>query len=135
MERTVKMDLITKESEVLANIETLKQYLNGAERDFALDLLRHGVCFVITEENGRPFFAPSRFIGYRGNTRNDHLHNEEKYGGATNAALEGVFGSEARPSEALEQEYEKFCFTIGARVRKAPFGNERKFWDRRNKTG
>jgi hypothetical protein len=74
------MDLITTESEVLVNIETLKQYLqsSGIDRDFVLDLIQLGICFVVTEENAAPFFAPNRFIGYRNNTRHDHLHNEDK---------------------------------------------------------
>lgn len=46
------MELITKESELLANIKTLKQYLKGSgiDRDFAIDLVRLGICFVVTEE-------------------------------------------------------------------------------------
>jgi hypothetical protein len=127
------MELVTKESEVLVNIETLKKYLEGSgvDREFVLDLIRLGICFVVTEENATPFFAPSRFIGYRSNTRHDHLHNEDKDGRETNTALEALLHSAPTPSEVLETEYERFCAKLGIQVRKAPFGIARKFWDLR----
>ena len=76
------MDLITgkaerSESEV-AFTSTLQA--SGANRDFALDLIRQGICFVIAEQKGKPFFSASRFIGCRLSTRHDHIHNEDKYG-------------------------------------------------------
>jgi len=127
------MELITKKLELLANIQTLKRYLrdSGVDRDFALGLIRRGICFAITEENGDAFFAPSRFIGYRGNTRYHHSHNDEKDGRKTNTALEAFLRETPDPSEALEREYEQFCADLGIKVRNAPFGIARKFWDLR----
>jgi 5-methylcytosine-specific restriction protein A len=127
------MKLVTTASELLENIETLKKYLqsSGADRDFALDLVRQGICFVITEENTTPFFAPSRFIGYKDNTREDHLQNDDKDGRETNAALEVFLKGSPSPSEPCEQEYEQFCARLGIQLRKAPFGISRKFWDLR----
>lgn len=131
------MALITRESELLANIETLKRQLNGSsvDRDFGLDLVRLGICFVVTEEDGSPFFAPSRFVGYRNNTRHNHLHNPDKDGRDTNTALEGLLRTAPKPSEPVEREYETFCVTLGLQVRKAPFAITRKFWDLRQSAG
>ena len=127
------MDLITRNTELSENIARLREYLQatGADRDFALDLIRHGICFVITEENGTPVFAPSRFVGYRSNSRHDHVHNEDKDGRETNAALEAILNTPPVLSATLEAEYEQFCTSLGISVRKAPFGITRKFWDLR----
>lgn len=84
------MDLITNNTELFQNIARLSEcrQATGADRSFALGLIRHGICFVITEENGSPFFAPSRFVGYRTNSRHDHVRNDDKDGRETNAALD-----------------------------------------------
>ncbi len=127
------MDLITKKSELIGNIAKLQEYLTatGIDRDFAVNLIRNGICFVVTEHNGKLFFAPSRFVGYRNNSRHDHEHNADKDGRETNAAIEAILKAPPIPSQTLEREYERFCVSIGTQVRKAPFGIVRKFWDLR----
>jgi putative restriction endonuclease len=127
------MELIATKAELSENVARLQQYLHesGADRDFAVDLIRQGICFVVTEQNGKPFFSPSRFVGYRSNTRHDHLHNDDKDGRETNAALEDILKSPPAGSDVLEAEYEQFCTSLGIAVRKAPFGIARKFWDLR----
>jgi hypothetical protein len=127
------MDLITQKTELAENVARLQQYLqgSGSDRDFALDLIRQGICFVVTEEGGATFFSPSRFVGYRSNTRHDHVHNEDKDGRETNAALETILKAPPVASHQLETEYERFCTSLGINLRKAPFGITRKFWDLR----
>lgn len=127
------MELITRKAELTDNIARLQQYLQGSgpDRDFALDLIRQGICFVVTEQDGKAFFAPSRFVGYRSNTRHDHVHNEDKDGRETNAALEAILLAPPAASEELEGEYDQFCASLGLNLRKAPFGITRKFWDLR----
>jgi hypothetical protein len=127
------MELITQKAELVVNIARLQDYVrgSGADRDFAFELIRQGICFVVTEQDGKPFFSPSRFIGYRSNTRHDHVHNEDKDGRETNAALEAILSSPPVTSGPLEAEYEQFCTSLGISVRKAPFGITRKFWDLR----
>lgn len=86
------MELINKKTELLANIDELKRYFQqpGPDRDFAHDLMRLGICFVVTEENAKLFFAPSRFIGYQDNRRHNHTHNGDRDGREPNAAIEPV---------------------------------------------
>jgi hypothetical protein len=81
------MDLMTRKTELFENIARLREYvqITDADRDFALDLSRRGICFVVTEENGKPFFTPSRFVSYRTNSRHDRVQNEDKDGRETNA--------------------------------------------------
>ncbi|MFH0980457.1 MAG: hypothetical protein V2A79_02830 [Planctomycetota bacterium] len=51
------MELITNKSELTENIGRLKQYLQkaGVDQDFALALIRNGICFVVTEDNANPY--------------------------------------------------------------------------------
>lgn len=127
------MELITETTELFENVSRLNEYLHKSDtdRDFARDLIRRGICFVVTQQNGNAFFSPSRFVGYRGNTHHDHLRNEEKDGRETNAALDAILQARAVTNDAIETEYEQFCMSLGINARNAPFGVTRKFWDLR----
>src|SRR5262245_21275568 len=128
------METVTSQEEMFSNIGRLGQYLYqqaGIEAEFARDLVCNGICFVITEYQGKPLFSPSRFIGYRNNTRHAHLHNERMTGRETTAAISELLGR-PRSNEMLEVEYEKFCTALGIEFRaKAPFNCKRKYWDLR----
>jgi hypothetical protein len=127
------MKLITKKSELLENLARLQNYLQqpGVDRDFALELIKQGICFIVVEQDGKLFFGPSRFVGYKSNNRHDHVHSDDKDGRETNVAIEAILGTEPAPSDVLESEYEHFSLSLGSSVRKAPFGTKRKFWDLR----
>jgi hypothetical protein len=58
------MVLIINKSQLLENVGRLKEYLKqpGVDREFALGLVRLGICLIVTEENGTPIFSPSRFV-------------------------------------------------------------------------
>ena len=69
--------------------------------------------------------------GAKADPRNDHVHNEDKDGRETNAALETILNAPPAASDTLEAEYERFCASVRIATRKAPFGITRKFWDLR----
>lgn len=125
------MELISKKEDMYENINTLQGYLNGsgAEHQFALDIIRSGICFVVTDNKGTSLFSPSRFVGYKNNTRQEHLNNGDKDGRKTNTSLNALLGEAPASNQGLEQMYEQFCLSIGVEIRKAPFGIQRKFWD------
>lgn len=127
------MDLISSKAELAANIDTLRGYLssNGVDKEFAVELIRSGTCFVVTTRGAAILFAPSRFVGYAQNSRHDHGTNEDKDGRETNAALERLLRKPPLHNAVLEQQYDQFCLSLGASLRKAPFGVTRKFWDLR----
>lgn len=127
------MELISCKTELAANIDKLREYLSapGPDNEFAVELIRSGICFVVTSKAGDVLFAPSRFVGYSQNSRHDHGANEDKDGRETNDAIEQLLGSPPLESEGLEQEYDQFCLSLGASLRKAPFAVTRKFWDLR----
>lgn len=129
------MRLISERRELDANIDRLASYLSerdGANREFAEALIQRGICFVVAKKHGRPFFAPSRFVGYRNNSRHAHMGNDEKDGRETNDAIASVLRREPELNAQLEKEYMAFCATLDLEVRPTGnFGVSRKFWDAR----
>ena len=127
------MDLVRTRDELGANIDQLAAYLESAdatEREFALGLIKRGICFVVTRRNDELFFSPSRFVGYVGNRRALHEANPEKDGRVTNPAISKVLNAEPTQDALLNEEYRKFCLRIGLEpVRSGSFGLRRKFWD------
>lgn len=129
------MRLISERSHLDANIDRLASYLSerdGVNREFAEALIRRGICFVVVKRHGRPFFAPSRFVGYRNNSRHAHMGNDEKDGRETSAATASLLRKEPELNAQLESEYIAFCAPLNVEVRPTGnFGVSRKFWDNR----
>lgn len=126
-------NLITSLKEILRNTKLLDTYLSDMEsktrREYALDRIKNGVCFLAVINNGMYRFYPSRFIGYINNSMEAHEKSYVKDGRATNVAISRVLGSQPQVSEPLEHEYIKFCNSLRIKPRKeAPFGAVRKYW-------
>jgi hypothetical protein len=131
------MKFIETLQELQVNLDTLENYLKSPlkkEREYALDRVKLGTCFVVYEINGQKHFAPSRFIGYKDNTMGKHDKNDEKDGRETNPAISSVL----KTAEAsctlgndafLDQAYMAYCLKLGITPKiKGAFGVERKFW-------
>jgi hypothetical protein len=120
-------------AEIRQNIDTLAHYLasgSGPDYEFSISLVRVGICFVVTERDGEPFFAPSRFAGYAGNSRLNHVRNKGKHGRDTNPAISERLGHDPRSSQKLDEQYREFCHRVGIRPNSTgAFGISRKFWD------
>jgi hypothetical protein len=119
------------------NLETLENYLNSPlqkEKEYALDRVKLGTCFVVYEINGQKHFAPSRFIGYKDNTMGKHDKNDKKDGIETKPAISGVLktadASCSLGNDAfMDQAYMDYCLKLGITPKvKGAFGVERKFW-------
>ena len=126
------MELITKRSQLIENIETLERYLtngNEVEKREALSLVKRGICFVAYKVGDETRFAPSRFIGYIGNTVEKHQNNPTKHGTFTNGAIKSILRDDPSRNEALEKKYFEYCSQLGIYPNKrAPFNADRKFW-------
>ncbi|MBK4737355.1 HNH endonuclease [Noviherbaspirillum sp. DKR-6] len=126
------MQTILTYDDLLENVDTLRSYSSSPhaeDREYARQLIRQGVCFVVHVAGGEPFFAPSRFVGYKANTRAAHATSPTKDGRITNEVINIIAGSKPNHSEALELEYQQFCTRLGIKPRdKAPFGASRRFW-------
>ena len=129
------MQLVSTRGEIAENIGRLREYLAepGVHRDYALERIELGICFVVTESSFGLFFAPSRFVGYQSNTHAAHERNDSKDGRDTNEALEVILGGPPEESPELARLHEEFCAAIGGRAQPTPFARRRKFWDFRGK--
>ena len=127
------MEFIKTQGELTANSNRLSEYLregSGPNADFAKALVQRGICFVVSRIDGKDFFAPSRFVGYAKNNRQDHILNHDKDGRDTNPVISDIIGTEPHANTTLERGYTSFCHRFSIEVRPAGnFGVARKFWD------
>ena len=117
---------------VLANVATLDRVrMDPMSADHAayLDLIRRGTCFLPYATPEGIAFAPSRFIGYAGNSLARHSANEARDGRLTNQAINAVLGQSPVAEAVLETEYRRFCVELGiAPSQTGTFGVTRKYW-------
>ncbi len=69
------MRLITNINQLINNINILEGYItegNEYEKHEATSLVKRGTCFVAYQVDKELRFAPSRFIGYKGNRLEKH---------------------------------------------------------------
>jgi len=118
--------------ELQENIETMDRYIDSKrepEYDYALDLVKRGICFVVVKKADSYRFYPSRFIGYYKNTRIKHESNAERDGRETNSALNEILGHSSVHDPSLDKLYREYCESLGfIAPEKGNRGNERKFW-------
>lgn len=75
MERT---DFIESRIDVVKNIYTLYSYAKSTiaeDREWALQRFQRGKWYVVEPFGNTLLFAPSRFVGYKNNTREKHTSN------------------------------------------------------------
>ncbi len=87
------METIETYQDLFDNIGRLEGYLASSdpvEREFGQDLVRRGLCFVVYKDKGQCRFAPSRFVGYKNNTKDLHLANASKDGRVTNPVISRI---------------------------------------------
>ena len=118
--------------ELQENLNTIDSYIQSKhdpEYSYALDLIKHGICFISREVEGQLRFYPSRFIGYVGNTMNRHENNADRDGGETNPAISIICKTKCVPNAEQEKKYKSYCEELGFEAgERGPFGVERKFW-------
>jgi hypothetical protein len=129
------MKFVESYGDIKCNLETIDRYLDhktDPEYTYALDRIKLGTCFIALETGSVYRFYPSRFVGYKNNTMEKHLNNEEKDGRETNPVISNILGTKLEKNEILNLEYIKFCESLGFVARdKGAFGVERKFWQMR----
>ena len=81
-----RKDFIENRIEVVKNIYTLYSYAKSKvaeDREWALQRFKQGKTYVVESFGNTLLFAPSRFVGYKNNTREKHTDNHGD-GKATN---------------------------------------------------
>jgi hypothetical protein len=126
------MEPVETIEDIEENLRQLEAYLASADpedRDFARSLVRRGLCFVVAQRDQGPLFGPSRFVGYRHNSRAAHTANEEKDGKETNPAITTLLGEDRAEDPGLDEAYRLFCEQVGVEYRDlADMSIRRRYW-------
>lgn len=74
-----RSDFIESRNDVINNIKTLYSYLNGEKgtsyQNWAMDRMKLGANFVVEVIDNHLYFSPSRFTGYKDNSKEQHEIN------------------------------------------------------------
>lgn len=126
------LELVDSLEEIMENIQTIDGYLSDTDphlRSFAQDLIRRGTYYLAINRGKERRFYPSRFIGYKQNTRDKHIHNRDKDVRDTNKRISAILGQELKKSADLEAEFKMFCERVGfVPTKTGAYGLSRKFW-------
>lgn len=127
-----KKAYVTDLDQLFANVAMLDAVRTdpGASDHAAyLSLIKRGTCFLPYATPDGIGFAPSRFIGYTGNSFARHAANEARDGRLTNGAINTVLGHAPVLEPVLEDQYQQFCARLGiAPSQTGTFGVARKYW-------
>ncbi|MCK4542962.1 MAG: hypothetical protein KAU17_12065 [Spirochaetales bacterium] len=121
------MELISSMRDLEENLITLEKYKGSDDYryvEFYKGLIKRGRCFVAYKNNGQYLFAPSRFIGYKNNSMEKHLANDEKDGRETNPVIDKIIGVQSEPDKSLEGKFRHLCVNLGIE----PWRVKRKYW-------
>ena len=120
MERT---DFIESRVDVVKNIYTLYSYANSSEaedKEWAIQRFSKGKWFVVEPFGNTLLFAPSRFVGYKNNTREKHISNYGD-GTQTNKKLCELSLYKEMSDEYLSEQFKCFMNTLGIEREVAKF--------------
>jgi hypothetical protein len=127
------MEFVENLNDIIENIKTLEKYLtssNNVEKEFAQSLVKKGRTILVYKVDGQNHFAPSRFLGYKNNTMDDHLENEEKDGRDTNPIIDQILGR-VFANDKTESKFVDYCAKIGV----VPDNVNRRYWRLKDKHG
>ncbi|MCF8882006.1 MULTISPECIES: HNH endonuclease [Erythrobacter] len=110
------MSLVSSRAALLANLRTFAAALNGTrgEREFAGTLVRKGHVYYPFKFNGVIGFAPSKFIGYGGNSIETYRRTiPTRSGSVSTAKISRVLKSMPETSSMREKQLADFCAGLG----------------------
>jgi HNH endonuclease len=116
-------------SDIEKNVDTLIDAIhsNSEDRQRFADWVKAGAVFYPYQFGRVIAFAPSRFIGYKNNSREQHerfVANGTADGKDTNSRISKIVGSKNLPDERLELAFQRYCSLIGVQ----PFDKKRTYW-------
>lgn len=124
------IELVKSKEEILENTRTIDGYLlDPEEKNYAQNLIMRGTYYLVIKKGGQLRFYPSRFIGYKKNSRHIHTHNMDKDVLETNKKISEILGRKPEKSAVLEGELVKYCESLGFKATKTgAYGVPRKYW-------
>ncbi len=120
------MKFVQNIDDIIENIKTLEKYLasdNNEKKEFTQSLVKKGRTILVYKVSGQNHFAPSRFCGYKDNTIEDHIENDEKDGRDTNPIIDKIVGK-AFANDITEVKFIDYCAKIGT----VPDNVKRRYW-------
>ena len=120
MERT---DFVENRIDVVKNIYTLYSYTRSTvteDREWALQRFKKGKWYVVEPFGDTLLFAPSRFVGYKNNTREKHTSNHGD-GTQTNDKFKELKLYREIVDDYLSEQFEYFMSSLGIEKDSAKF--------------
>lgn len=118
-----RKDFIENRIEVVKNIYTLYSYAKSKvaeDREWALQRFKQGKTYVVESFGNTLLFAPSRFVGYKNNTREKHTDNHGD-GKATNKRFHELKIYKEITDVFLTKQFEQFMKALGLKDKPASF--------------
>lgn len=120
MERT---DFIENRIDVVKNIYTLYSYATSTvveDKEWALHRFKQGKWYVVEPFGNTLLFAPSRFVGYKNNTKEKHTSNHGD-GTQTNNKFHELKLYKEMADDYLSEQFELFMTSLGIEKDTAKF--------------
>lgn len=120
MERT---DFVENRIDVVKNIYTLYSYTRSTvteDREWALQRFKKGKWYVVEPFGDTLLFAPSRFVGYKNNTREKHTSNHGD-GTQTNDKFKELKLYREIVDDYLSEQFKSFMSSLGIEKDSAKF--------------
>lgn len=116
-------------TDIERNVDTLVDAIHSdsPDRQRFADWVRAGAVFYPYQFGRILAFAPSRFIGYKDNSRKNHeklVADGTADGKETNPVISKILGSRPVQDERMEQAFISYCAYIGV----TPYNKKHTFW-------
>ena len=109
------MKLVDTREEILQNAVLFDSYRYSKlleDKKFYRESLRLGNIFLYFNINNKDIFCPSRFVGYKNNTRQKHEEFAQEHGTHSTQKIDTILGKHTLKKE-LEATYQKLCNDVG----------------------
>ncbi len=121
------MDFVEGKQDIINNINTLNCYKNKTKNEikYFKQRIKQGLCFICYNKDGEYIFSPSRFTGYKNNSKFLHEKNNTKDGRKTNPVISKILLHKCESNKNIDKKYVAFCNKHGI----TPSKKEKKYWE------
>ncbi len=138
------MELVKSIKDIIENAKRFDEYIECGkpdEKEFAINCIARGKCFVVIKEENNYKFYPSKYMGYKNNSAGGYfkeyynaeaLIGEEKYGDAAHFTFDGrvsnkeitkILGCNCEKDYEISDRFIEYCNTLGLKG-----SDKKKFW-------
>jgi len=128
------MQIVKTLKDIMNNANKIDEYLcDGANKEFAKELIKKDVYFLVVKKGSELRFYPSCYLGYKDNSHDKHINNDEKDRKEISQNITKITKYEPDSFSDLEIEYWRYCEKLGIVPNKGGlFGVKRKYWRTNN---